>query len=311
MMLMKIAVLASCGMALLAQQPVTHTETFERRVVINGTGGAVMQGPITADFIYADIGMAGAAVKNAPYSADAVSETVQMLADGNKIARTTTSQLARDGEGRTMRRDKLGDIGSVPTGKTTELTFINDPVAGVNWILEADTKTARKLSVTTTGAAAGAQNLQQYSKIQRAPSGVIGGIVGSVPSTGTASGENRIVTMASERRVGSMRQVGKMTDLGKQMIEGVECVGKKSTITIEAGAIGNERAIDVVSENWYSPELQTTVYTKRSDPRSGETTYKLTNIQRAEPSRILFEVPADYTVKEGSAVVNTVIKHKD
>jgi protein TonB len=38
--------------------------------------------------------------------------------------------------------------------------------------------------------------------------------------------------------------------------------------------------------------------TKHSDPRFGETTYRLTNINRSEPARELFEVPADYTVKE-------------
>ena len=39
--------------------------------------------------------------------------------------------------------------------------------------------------------------------------------------------------------------------------------------------------------------------TRRSDPRFGETVYKLTNVQRAEPSASLFQVPADFTVREG------------
>jgi len=41
------------------------------------------------------------------------------------------------------------------------------------------------------------------------------------------------------------------------------------------------------------------VQSKHSDPRFGETTYLLTNIQRNEPSANLFTVPSDYTVKEG------------
>ena len=40
------------------------------------------------------------------------------------------------------------------------------------------------------------------------------------------------------------------------------------------------------------------VMTRTSDPRSGETTYKLTNINRSEPAKTLFEVPSDYTVKD-------------
>jgi hypothetical protein len=38
--------------------------------------------------------------------------------------------------------------------------------------------------------------------------------------------------------------------------------------------------------------------TRHSDPRLGETTYKLTNISRTEPDHSLFELPAGYTLKE-------------
>lgn len=85
--------------------------------------------------------------------------------------------------------------------------------------------------------------------------------------------------------------------LGKQSIEGVEAEGTRTTVTFPAGAMGNERPINIVSERWYSPELQTVVMTKHSDPRFGETSYRLTNINRSEPSRTLFEVPSDYTLK--------------
>jgi hypothetical protein len=86
--------------------------------------------------------------------------------------------------------------------------------------------------------------------------------------------------------------------LGKQIIEGVEAEGTRRKVTIAAGEIGNERALEIVSERWYSPELQLVVMTRHSDPRFGETTYKLTNINRAEPAKSLFEVPSDYTIKE-------------
>jgi len=86
--------------------------------------------------------------------------------------------------------------------------------------------------------------------------------------------------------------------LNKQTIEGVEVEGKRTTLTIPAGEIGNTLPIEVVDETWYSPELQLLVLSKHSDPRSGETTYRLININRSEPDRALFEVPADYTVKE-------------
>ena len=94
--------------------------------------------------------------------------------------------------------------------------------------------------------------------------------------------------------------------LGKQTIEGVEAEGTRTTVTIPAGEIGNERAIEIVSERWYSPELQLVVMTRHSDPRFGETTYKLTNINRTEPVKSLFEVPAGYTVKEGPNFVPAI-----
>ena len=83
------------------------------------------------------------------------------------------------------------------------------------------------------------------------------------------------------------------------MIEGVEAEGTRVTITIPAGEIGNTLPIEVIDETWHSSELQLVVMSKHRDPRSGETTYRLTNLSRSEPDRSLFEVPADYTVQEG------------
>ena len=87
-------------------------------------------------------------------------------------------------------------------------------------------------------------------------------------------------------------------DLGRQNIESVAATGSRSTTTIPAGAIGNLQPLRVVSEQWFSPDLQVLIMTKHSDPRTGETTYRLQSIVRAEPDRSLFTVPSDYTFKE-------------
>jgi hypothetical protein len=92
-----------------------------------------------------------------------------------------------------------------------------------------------------------------------------------------------------------------MESLGKQTIEGVEAEGTRTTLTIAAGEIGNALPIRIVDENWYSPELQMMVSTKHTDPRSGETNYRLININRNEPAPALFQVPDDYTIKDESA----------
>jgi TonB family protein len=91
----------------------------------------------------------------------------------------------------------------------------------------------------------------------------------------------------------------KTESLGKQMVEGVECDGTRAIMTLPAGVIGNERPIETVVENWYSPELSMMILSKRIDPRFGETSYRVTNINRAEPDPGLFQIPSDYTLKEG------------
>lgn len=108
-------------------------------------------------------------------------------------------------------------------------------------------------------------------------------------------------TQAVRTRVGFPAFNTNTESLGKQMIEGIEAEGKRTVTTIPVGAIGNERAIEIVSESWYSPELQTVIMSKRTDPTSGETAFRLTNIRRGEPDASLFQVPSDYTVKEGPA----------
>jgi TonB family protein len=87
--------------------------------------------------------------------------------------------------------------------------------------------------------------------------------------------------------------------LGKQMVEGVECEGTRSVTTMPAGAIGNERPIETVNETWHSPELKMTILSKRSDPRFGESTYRVTNIIRSEPDAALFQIPSEYTIIDG------------
>jgi hypothetical protein len=82
-------------------------------------------------------------------------------------------------------------------------------------------------------------------------------------------------------------------------MEGVFVTGVRTTRTIAAGQIGNDKPISIVTEVWTSPDLKTIVYSKRRDPRMGEQTFQLTNITRAEPDASLFTVPADFKLVEG------------
>ncbi len=251
-------------------------------------------------------------IKDSPYSADAVTETVQTLANGNHIVHKLTAQMARDSQGRTRREQNLDAMGPwASAGEAVKLIMINDPVAGVTYHLEPKTNTAVKISMPpSSDAETGAVGpdgeramvklktmtrvMTAGSAIAGAEAGVMGGMIGP-PGTVSAS----IVQMKEPGEV-------KSESLGQQTIEGVSATGTRTTRTIQAGAIGNEQPIEIVSETWYSPELQTVVMSKHDDPQIGETTYRLTNIQRIEPPQSLFEVPANYTVREDQPMIRLV-----
>jgi hypothetical protein len=94
---------------------------------------------------------------------------------------------------------------------------------------------------------------------------------------------------------GDVRHAG---PLERKTMEGVLVEGRKNTSTIPAGQVGNEQPITITSEEWRSPELNVLVMTHHSDPRMGESSYRLTNIVRDEPDPSLFQVPAGYTIRE-------------
>ncbi|HEU4619384.1 MAG TPA: hypothetical protein VFV10_15205, partial [Gammaproteobacteria bacterium] len=107
-----------------------------------------------------------------------------------------------------------------------------------------------------------------------------------------AAGPVLAYTVVSPGNAGA--EPARTEDLGDEVIEGVLAHGTRVTHTIPVGAIGNELPIDVVSESWYSSELDEVVMSKFSDPRIGETTYRLENLVREEPAPDLFTVPSDY-----------------
>ncbi len=100
-------------------------------------------------------------------------------------------------------------------------------------------------------------------------------------------------------------------ELGGRDFSGVRAEGSQRSYTIPAGEIGNRAPIEVSSETWYSPELQVTVYHKRSDPRSGDVVYRLDKLKRGEPPAALFSVPSDYTVRDPLKVSSARAVKKD
>ena len=224
----------------------------------------------------------GPAVKGAPYSGLEIRENTQVLADGNRIDQTTRTMVYRDSQGRIRR-------------ETPEQITIWDPVAGAGYLLDPQTQTARKMPLALGVAAAG-KNVVRFGFRTASPDGPPpppppGAETLAFTADGGGPGRQVVFFQGKQQNLSSNSE-----SLGQQNLDGVNAQGTRVTSTIEAGAIGNERPIQIVSETWYSPDLQTTVKSVHSDPRMGQDTFELTNIDRAEPGPELFQVPAGYQI---------------
>jgi len=209
----------------------------------------------------------GKVVTGAPYSATTMIETTQTLSDGTNITRKIQANVYRDTQGRVRRETTLPAIGPLAAGGTSKsFVLIHDPVAGTAYELRPDAKTAVQLPARPGG--------------NKNPDAL----------------QNKFEARIQEEIANGTL---KKDDLGTQTINGIQAQGTRYTRTIPAGQIGNDKAISVVNERWYSPDLQIVVKSTRTDPRFGSTTYTVTNVQRQEPAASLFTVPAGYTVTQG------------
>jgi len=257
------------------------------------------------------------ALKGAPYSAETLVESNQALADGNKISSKTTGRVYRDGEGRT-RREEDRKNGTVSIS-------INDPVGGYSYSLDPDSKTAwrtptgvagailykleaaqveaaRRVADERTSAEAAREvavkspsmTVEEKQKVEMA---AVAAKAARMGGANDAPSKAATVPAAGGRGV-MIRRTGPETPLEHKTIEGVAVEGRTTRTVIPAGQVGNEQPIVILNEQWRSSDLNALVMTRHVDPRTGESSYRLLNIIRAEPDPSLFMVPPDYTVKD-------------
>lgn len=214
----------------------------------------------------------GALVKGAPFSATAVSESTQTLQDGSVLHRSSQITMYRDSAGRSRHEATFSGFGPLTaSGAPKKMVMIADPVAGVHIMLDTENKVAHQSTI-------------------RAHGGPNGG----------ATPDAKFQSRMQEREQKEIAEgLLKKESLGTQTINGIVAEGTRTTRTIPAGQIGNEKPLQIVSERWYSPDLQIVLKSTRTDPRFGTTTYTVNNIQRTEPAATLFAVPADFTVQAG------------
>lgn len=221
-------------------------------------------------------------VKREPVSATLL---IEQFPEGTSETRTTTSVIYRDKEGRT-RRDQMPANSNVP-----ETTTINDPVAGFTYLIQQRDSTARRTNfslhadekssdsiVATQNAIAAKQRTNAYQMLP-------------VPITSTSEKGLKQQAAAATALTGPQSE-----RLDQREIEGVTTEGTRTTVTIPAGALGNERAVQIVTERWYSPKLKMVVLIERVDPRFGKSVYRLSGIKSADPPATLFSVPNNYKI---------------
>jgi hypothetical protein len=196
-------------------------------------------------------------VTGAPYSALGTSETVVTLADGNRIVRQNSVRVWRDSDGRTRSEYSLSSIGGpTPLEVNATVTVIDDPGARERYMLRPG-----------------------------------GGIVRVPISPCRAPIEGEADFVGPVRAPGSTMNFSARKRLGERTLNGQTVSGSRIEATIPAGAVGNDKPINMSSEQWYGRELKVVVEATYRDPRTGETRYKLREIERKEPDAALFRVP--------------------
>jgi hypothetical protein len=203
-------------------------------------------------------------VIGAAYSADQVTVTTQTLADGTKITRKRLVKEYRDGQGRVREEFFKAGVESVSQDDSPEWVRIVDPMVGVSYRLNPREHTVQKTEIPKRGII-----LRKQTGASETPTSVE-----PVPPQPTRE------------------------DLGTQAIEGLEARGERITRTIPAGAEGNDQPIQVSLEIWTSTKPRLVLVNITNDPRYGESVTRLTNLSLDEPPADLFQVPADYTVRE-------------
>jgi hypothetical protein len=319
----RILICLAAGVLVLTAQTPKPQSHVEHDVVVMHSGAAVSP---PGAMLHFESSVPGP-VKGAPFSAESVTESVQVLGDGNRISHKQTGKSFRDGQGRTRTENQIAAIGPWTPDEGLAIVSIHDPVARLHIMLNSKTRTATKIKlpegpgsasmtfihsesapaghkldvrvekkIQTAGASAesSAEASAESSKSKekdKEKSAVI--ISRSGPMNWTSS-EGIVHTMGP----GASKYETRKEGLGKQTMEGVEVEGTRLTMTIPPGALGNERVIEVVTETWRSAALQMDILRKHTDPRYGTTTYRLTAVNRSEPAKSLFEIPADYKVEE-------------
>jgi len=86
--------------------------------------------------------------------------------------------------------------------------------------------------------------------------------------------------------------------IGTDVMDNLNVVGTRETISINPGVVGNSQALVSTREFWYSPDIQVNLLVTRKDPREGTQVIRVVNLSRSEPDPAMFQVPTGFTVQD-------------
>ena len=253
-----------------------------------GSGSGVVAS--TGGVIGSILGPGISATPGQPFSADVIDETDRFLADGNHIHRENHGRIFRDSQGRTRNETELGNY--APGARPILHVMISDPVEGRFILLNPEQKTA---TINNFGKRISDPGLGS-------PAQPANNAAGSGAPAAAAAQPGLVQPLRNLRAASGTQAPGKLQisheDLGSTEIEGFTVTGTRYTRTIPAGEMGNDQPMTTTNERWFSPDLKMDLLNKSESPESGKHVRKLVNIRMGDPDPLLFQVPADYTVKE-------------
>ena len=199
------------------------------------------------------------------FSGEQITERVRMLPGGFLELRQNGQKLLRDSRGRTRTEREMGPPHYPGVHGVFILTEITDPVKGVYYALDDQSRIAHRL--------------------------ILSDALLRVPDPGAPA---RIGVTCLSQNARSARPRCVEETFPEQNFEGVTASGWKAYSVIKSD--GEADWLMVTDEEWYSRELGMTVLSRHSDPRDGEGIVRWTHMNREEPDLSMFAPPAGYRI---------------
>ncbi|HEX9199306.1 MAG TPA: hypothetical protein VF865_07095 [Acidobacteriaceae bacterium] len=212
-----------------------------------------------------------APIAGAPYSATMVTT----YADPPEYHGPTLTQRAgwyRDSAGRTRTEEANGlvSIGNASAGPTTKTVEVHDVVTHCMF------RWSEPWSSPGEPIAAVSCSQEMYFS----PWDTSGGVKSQTASEST-----------------QFSRTTKNQPLGHKTIDGVDCLGMRSTLTTTLPAKeGTQQPEMMVIERWWSPQLNVEVWFGPVPPQPGLPTFELKDIHAGAPDPILFYPPSNYKI---------------